>query len=59
VPSAAWSRPIPAPLGLGTIDLEDGSSCQGFLVESAGLSGASDITSHGGWRSYLARKAAL
>jgi allophanate hydrolase len=51
---------IPAPLGIGTIELEDGSCCKGFLVESVGLRGASDITSHGGWRSYLeARKAAL
>jgi allophanate hydrolase len=44
---------IPAPLGIGTIELEDGSSCKGFLVESVGLCGASDITSHGGWRRYL------
>jgi allophanate hydrolase len=44
---------IPSPLGIGTIELEDGSRCKGFLVESAGLGGASDITAHGGWRSYL------
>jgi allophanate hydrolase len=41
---------IPSPLGIGTIELEDGSSCKGFLVESAGLCGASDITPYGGWR---------
>jgi allophanate hydrolase len=51
---------IPSPLGIGTIELEDGSSCKGFLVESVGLCGASDITSHGGWRRYVdANKAAV
>jgi allophanate hydrolase len=50
---------IPAPLGIGTIELEDGSSCKGFLVENAGLCGASDITSHGGWRRYLKANGAI
>jgi len=44
---------IPAPLGLGTIELEDGSTVQGFLCESYATAGARDITSFGGWRSYL------
>jgi allophanate hydrolase len=44
---------IPAPLGLGTIELEDGSTVQGFLCESYATVGARDITSHGGWRNYL------
>ncbi|MER8584321.1 allophanate hydrolase [Mesorhizobium sp. M1338] len=43
---------IPPPLGIGTIELEDGSSAKGFLVETAGLSGASDISSFGGWRRF-------
>jgi allophanate hydrolase len=44
---------IPAPLGLGTIELEDGSTVQGFLCESYATAGARDITSFGGWRAYL------
>ncbi|MDQ0318294.1 allophanate hydrolase [Pararhizobium capsulatum DSM 1112] len=44
---------IPAPLGIGTVALSDGTSCKGFLVESVALSGASDITAYGGWRRYL------
>lgn len=44
---------IPPPLGIGTIELEDGSSAKGFLVETAGLSGASDISSFGGWRRFV------
>lgn len=45
---------IPAPLGLGTIELTDGRRVQGFLCESAGLAGAQDISEFGGWRAYLA-----
>jgi allophanate hydrolase len=44
---------IPAPLGIGTIELADGSSVQGFLCESYATAGARDITALGGWRAYL------
>jgi allophanate hydrolase len=44
---------IPAPLGLGTILLEDGSSVKGFLCESSGVIGAEEITHLGGWRTYI------
>lgn len=47
---------IPAPLGIGTIDLADGTSVKGFLCETAGLDGASDITSLGDWRVFLAQQ---
>jgi allophanate hydrolase len=43
---------IPPPLGIGTIELENGHRCKGFLAEAAGLQGATDITSYGGWRQY-------
>jgi len=49
---------IPAPLSVGTIALDDGSTVQGFLCEAAGLDGALDITHFGGWRDYLAHRAA-
>jgi allophanate hydrolase len=45
---------IPAPLGIGTVELADGSSAKGFICEPAGLAGATDITHHGGWVAYLA-----
>lgn len=45
---------IPAPLGIGKLELGDGSWVCGFICEAAGLSGASEITGHGGWRAYLA-----
>jgi hypothetical protein len=45
---------IPAPLGIGTLLLADGSRPKGFLVEPEGLQGAEDITRFGGWRAFLA-----
>lgn len=44
---------IPAPLGIGTIELEDGERARGFLCEHYALAGARDITPLGGWRAYL------
>ena len=44
---------IPAPLGIGTVTLEDGTSVQGFLCESYATQGARDITDFGGWRAYV------
>lgn len=49
---------IPAPLGIGTLTLADGSTVQGFVCESIALDGAEDITHHGGWRSYIASRRA-
>ena len=45
---------IPAPLGIGTLLLADGSRPKGFLVEPEGLQGAEDITRFGGWRAFMA-----
>ena len=45
---------IPAPLGIGTLKLDDGSSVQGFVCEPAALEGALDISHLGGWRAYIA-----
>ncbi|GEM44769.1 allophanate hydrolase [Deinococcus cellulosilyticus] len=44
---------IPAPLGIGTVRLEDGGSVLGFVCESAGTIGATDISDLGSWRTYL------
>jgi allophanate hydrolase len=48
---------IPAPLGLGTIELDSGALVTGFLCEGYASEGAADITRYGGWRDYV--KAAL
>lgn len=44
---------IPSPLGIGTIELSDGETVQGFLGEAWAVSGATDITQFGGWRPYI------
>lgn len=56
LPAAGFGRfvaTIPAPLGIGTVRLADGTSPKGFLVEPAGLAGATDITATGGWRAFI------
>ncbi len=48
---------VPAPLAIGTVTLEDGSSVKGFVAEPRATVGAEDITALGGWRTYIAREA--
>jgi allophanate hydrolase len=44
---------IPQPLGLGNVELADGSWVTGFICESHALEAAQDVTEHGGWRAYV------
>ena len=44
---------VPSPLAIGTVVLEDGRAVKGFVCETAGLAGASDITEIGSWRAFL------
>jgi allophanate hydrolase len=56
VPAAAlggFVDAIPAPLGIGTVTLEDGQQVRGFLCEALATRGARDITSLGSWRQFL------
>ncbi len=48
---------IPAPLGLGKIELDTGTWETGFICEAHATLDAVDITSYGGWRAYLEKKA--
>lgn len=45
---------IPAPLGIGSVQLSDGQYVKGFICEPWALKGAQDISFYGGWRAYLA-----
>jgi allophanate hydrolase len=45
---------IPGPLGIGTVELGDGSKVQGFVCEAHAADGATDITRYGSWRAWLA-----
>jgi allophanate hydrolase len=47
---------IPAPLGVGKIQLDDGGEASGFLCEAHAVREANEITEHGGWRAYVASK---
>ena len=44
---------IPAPLGMGSLELADGRRVKGFICEPWALGEATDITAFGGWRSYI------
>lgn len=43
---------IAPPLGLGTVELEDGSLVNGFIAEAIAQEGSVDISEFGGWRAY-------
>ncbi len=49
---------IPSPLGIGTLELSDGATVQGFVCEAQAVQGARDISHLGGWRAYVASLAA-
>lgn len=61
LPKGAWAdllTDIPAPLGLGSVQLADGRRVPGFICEPVALDGARDITAFGSWRAYLAAQPA-
>ncbi len=52
----AFVAEVPAPLAIGTVTLDDGAEVKGFVAEPRALEGATDVTSFGGWRAYMASK---
>lgn len=56
VPSAAFGSfvaSIPAPLGIGKVELSDGRWECSFICEAIGITGAEDITDLASWRKYV------
>lgn len=56
MPAAAFGgfvAAIPPPLGIGSLELDDGSWVKGFICEGYATQAARDITELGGWRRYL------
>jgi allophanate hydrolase len=47
---------IPAPLGIGKIELADGRIVCGFLAEAVSTQGRKDISHTGGWKAWLASR---
>lgn len=50
---------IPEPLGIGKVELADGTMVNGFICEGIGIVGATDITKYGGWRAWAERLKSL
>ena len=50
----SFTAEVPAPLAIGTVTLDDGSTVKGFVAEPRALIGAEEITKFGGWRAFLA-----
>jgi allophanate hydrolase len=44
---------IPPPLGIGNVELANGSNVKGFICEPFAIEHATEITHLGGWRAYL------
>lgn len=44
---------VPAPLGIGSVELTDGRWVNGFICEGHGITNAQDVTEFGGWRAYI------
>ena len=63
-----WSMPlahygsfvalIGSPLGIGSLELDDGRRVQGFVCEAWATEGARDITELGGWRAWVTHQKA-
>jgi allophanate hydrolase len=49
---------VPPPLSIGTVRLNDGRGIKGFIVETADIDGAREISAFGGWRAFVAGAAA-
>ncbi|PWF32520.1 allophanate hydrolase, partial [Yersinia pestis] len=44
---------VPAPLGIGNVQLIDGTWVKGFICEGYALEDATDISHFGGWREFM------
>lgn len=44
---------VPAPLGIGNVQLEDGTWVKGFICENYAIQEAIEISHLGGWRAYI------
>lgn len=51
----AFLEGIPAPLGLGSIELSDKTWVKGFICEASGIKGATEISHLGDWRKFLSQ----
>ena len=45
---------VPAPLGIGNTELEDGETVKGFICEPYACEKGTDISTYGSFKAYLA-----
>ena len=50
----AFVAEVPPPLAIGSVELADGTWVKSFVCEAHAVAGATDISSFGGWRAYVA-----
>jgi allophanate hydrolase len=55
----AFVAGVPAPMAIGTVELEDGKMVKGFVCEPFAIEGSTDITHLGGWRPYMGGRLSL
>ena len=48
----SFTKEVPPPLAIGSVETQDGRSVKCFVCEGFALEDATDITSFGGWRAY-------
>ncbi len=48
---------VPAPLAIGSLEIDGGTWVKGFVCEPSAIADAEDISTYGGWRSYVQRQA--
>ena len=56
LPSEGFGRfvaKIPAPMAIGSVQLDSGAWVKGFVCEPIALVEATDITCYGDWRTYV------
>lgn len=59
IPSARFGEivnEVPAPLGIGNVELADGRWVKSFICEPYGFEGSTDVTRFGGWRAYIVKQ---
>ena len=47
---------VKAPLAIGDVELQDGSTVKGFVGEAYAVAGKPEVSSFGGWRAYVAQR---
>jgi allophanate hydrolase len=49
---------VPAPLAIGSLEIDGGKWIKGFVCEPGAIADAKDISAYGGWRAFVAIQAA-